>query len=589
MMMPAEENQTIPQVAKSDNKFWILLSCALILLTSIPYIYAEMISNGRDCTLAGSNVPDYSVYLTWSALAKNGILFDPHLYTTNASVGMLINPAYLVIGWISALFHLPIIVGYQVGRCLAIVAFVFTLRWFLDNSFTNHEGNNNFSKFSALLICFSTGIGWMLPTVPQNGSIDTWQVEAITFLSLYLYPHFIVSFILLLGAYGFLIKAELEKSLIPAAYAGLCLLLLTLIHTYDIITVAIATIVYLILNRMLQSQPTDLKSILGSVSRFALAGLIALPGFLYVTWEYNHDPLLASQNLPVQSAPILSVAEGFGLISVFALTGLWLTLTSKSKLSNNQNQNDDPKIVRSASLFVASWAIGSIIAIYLPFAFQRKLIEGVHIPLCILAAVGFKIISERIKLNSGDSKIKLAQLGFIGLTSIGLFVYMNGDIIRINQNNIYHNREFLDSGEFDALNWVKWHTPSDSIVQALPRVALSDQGAIFAQDATLQYYVPCLTLRHEYVGHWSLTPQAEAREFNLLIGSSTVNDPSDSIARLKATGINYIIFSQKKNPNPAAIKAYGGLLGYSAVPSYYELVYSNPDADVYKLDFSSPR
>ena len=41
---------------------------------------------------------------------------------------------------------------------------------------------------------------------------------------------------------------------------------------------------------------------------------------------------------------------------------------------------------------LAIWFVMSLALAYLPFWFQRKLIFGAHIPLCILAAISFDLI-----------------------------------------------------------------------------------------------------------------------------------------------------------------------------------------------------
>ena len=53
----------------------------------------------------------------------------------------------------------------------------------------------------SLVICFSAGLGW-IPGLWETGSlggpVDKWQPEAITFLSLYIFPLFIVSLLLMI-------------------------------------------------------------------------------------------------------------------------------------------------------------------------------------------------------------------------------------------------------------------------------------------------------------------------------------------------------------------------------------------------------
>ena len=55
----------------------------------------------------------------------------------------------------------------------------------------------------------SSGIGWLIPHVQSPvGSVDVWQPEAITFLSIYLNPLFLAGLILMLGSFYYLLLAR---------------------------------------------------------------------------------------------------------------------------------------------------------------------------------------------------------------------------------------------------------------------------------------------------------------------------------------------------------------------------------------------
>src|SRR2546421_130161 len=133
-------------------------------------------------------------------------------------------------------------------------------------------------------VCLSSGLGWLpfwwhLPGT--NKPVDTWQPEAITFLSLYLSPLFCFSMALQIGILTLLLLGERTRQIRYAVTAGILGFILGLVHSYDIITIAAIWLSYLLWQSGVQAfrrSGVPFTSWLHA----AVAGVIAAPAVYYI-------------------------------------------------------------------------------------------------------------------------------------------------------------------------------------------------------------------------------------------------------------------------------------------------------------------
>ena len=78
-----------------------------------------------------------------------------------------------------------------------------------------------------------------------TGSVDIWQPEAITFLSIYLNPLFLAGLLLMLGLVLLAGACAARGQGAIRGIRGLHLLVLGNVHTYDVLTVACVWTAYL--------------------------------------------------------------------------------------------------------------------------------------------------------------------------------------------------------------------------------------------------------------------------------------------------------------------------------------------------------
>ena len=102
-----------------------------------------------------------------------------------------------------------------------------------------------------------------------------------------------------------------------------------------------------------------------------------------------------------------------------------------------------------------AWVAVVPLLVYLPFNLQRRLVEGVQIPLSLLAALGVAKISN---LNLNLNLITAITLTVLSSTNV-MLVAGNCLALRARPAPIYR-----DAGEVAALNWLDGQVEPDDVV-----------------------------------------------------------------------------------------------------------------------------
>lgn len=508
---------------------------AAVFLASLPYLWGWYITPPGYVFLGLThNIDDGAVYLSWICQIANGRLTYINMFTAEPVRACQFNVLFLVMGLAARLMHIPIILVYHLFRVL--LGFLFVLvAWAFSKQFFDSLRDR---KLFIPLLCFSSGIGWLfLDYTAPMGPVDNWQPEAITFLSMYLNPLFLCGLILMLLAFYFLNHARRTGRPRHYLYAGLFLLLLGNIHTYDVVTVAAVWTAYL-LSAIVVDRRVPMRDILLSL----LAGLVALPSVGYQLYLYKIDEVFrARANSPAPSPQVWAYFAGYGLVLAFALFGGW-------------------SLIRRADrrmMLPLVWSVLGFALPYLPIAQQRKLIMGLHIPLCILCVYGLTRGLERV-----HEMVRWAIAGTIVLFSLNSnFAFLARDIGLLNQGQtVTHYLPYATRDEMVAMQWLKHHGSQRDIVFAPP---------------TFSLFTPALAGLKVYYGHWSETPNyaSKLREWMAFINEST--DVRIRLNILKRTKARFYV------SGPPATVELGGQLAEVMRP-----VWRYKDVIIYELCFA---
>ncbi len=360
-----------------------------------------------------------------------------------------------------------------------------------------------------LVLLFAVAMVWFLAG-PRAGldPVDTEpnlvMPEAITFLTAYLNPLFAASMALLLVALIAGERALREGNRRQAVIGGVAGLLLANMHTYDAVPLLATLGVYAV--------------VLGLRERHRVASLAAgygvllaliVPAVAYQSWLIASEPLYRAKAFtPTLTPPLETMLVSFGLLVPLALTGGMALLRRRPETGR----------------FLVVWLVVHALCIYLPaglFPFQRKMCEGFHLVLALLATVGLVQISRQ----AGTAIAWLAtwpRLRGVGpvfavradlvcrraawstpVALFGLVLLAPSNILFVastleatannNQQKVYAALMppfAIPDGEWTALLWMHDNLPKEAVVACLPMVG---------------NYLPGRAARTAFLGHWAET------------------------------------------------------------------------------------
>lgn len=587
-MKPELEHDSDKPDSESANTRWaIWVGSLTVALTMVPYLLGYSFAGNRHFMWLGYNLDDSCVYLSWLRQAFDGSFRAINMFTTEPQHGQLLNPFFLVLGILARLLHLPLLVVLHASR-LFFGGCLLTIVWRLI-LYSTH--NSCEQRVSFLFVCFGSGLGWIPGVWPA--AIDAWQPEAITYLSLYLSPLF--CFALSLQALSALLfmKAIQSGSARYVFWAGIAVCLLGLTHTYDVITMMAIFGAYAVAISALRYIASPTRPLIYA----AIIGIIALPAVLYIKHELDTENVFHQRmEVPTRSGPLGLVLVGYGLLmalAVYTVVRLVRITRSPKDESRESPIQSTPELLYR--VFLVIWLVTNIAVSYLPvdkFPFQRKMLQGAHIPVSILAGIGAAHLIGRIRGMDTKWKYAAAITSLTLVAGISNILFMVRDVTSFEINLIqttHMHRPYLEPGELSALRWIETNTPPGTAIQPLPW--LGGSGGHFAPvDVTMACFTPGLINRPVYCGHWGETPGyseklAELARFAL--PEPRMTDQA-RIELLRKMRVAYVLFSQKQKEDQPVDEAADRLApmfrGLIPVPGYLVKVFSNSDVDIYKVN-----
>jgi len=520
-----------------------VVSFVLILVTCIPYAYGYF-SRPDGHTYSGIDFltpGDTNTYLSMIEQVKQGHWSFVNLYTSEEHPRVYVHLLWLLIGLMAKIFSLSPLVAFHVARILLIFAFVYVIVRILHYLF---GGDNRKIILALLLICFASGVGIFVdgflhnPPESIQHPVDTWVPEAIPFLSMMHSPHYIASTALLLFSLYWIMRAFLERRYRFATYAGMCAALLIATHPFYVPTLyAVAGVwaLYVFVKNMRQNYQVGIL--------YLIYFAISAPVMVYFLWLNNISIVFhqwSAANDLASPSPWMYVF-GFGLVIPFAIYGAYRSwLDTKLR-------------------FVIYWVLVNIVLLYTPFTFQRRLVEGLFVPLAILATVGIYQIYMTIRKRSWRVAVAYIMvlavflpLGNIQLISQDLFFYSD-------PNNRYYYYYYPPTGEIEAFEWLKNNT---------------DESAIVLSSSEVGNFLPAYSGRRVFVGH---NPQSiyfglKVSLAERFFGSETSEDAKKAF--LDEWNISYVVYADRD-------KQYRGFVEPEG--AYLEKVFSTNAATVYRV------
>ncbi len=465
------------------GKAWLL--SATVSVSWLPYLFGWLITPLKMRYLwLIYNPDDQNVHLMWARQAMEGAWRFHDLFTTEPHPGLFFNLYALLLGWFCRLTNIPLHFGYQIFRTAVAFAFLATAFWF-GSLFLRGERTR---KAYQWLVCFSSGLGflpvlwwWQTKNRPPFYFVDVspelTMPEANSFLSVCVAPMAALGVTLVMLFLGNLYRAcQLlgANSRSHLLLAVLCGVVVANVHSYAAVPMLIAVALWQLSHAAFTGTMLWRRWAISAAAGLPCMVVLAIQAFVF-----SQDPAFAQKAATPTLTPSPFILLGsYGIVALMAVLAL-LTIGHRLR----QSETD--------WLLPLSWLIALMIAIHLPVSFQRKMIEGLHVVLCLLAAVAWERWTQRF--NEIRHRLALAALVFLTVPSQGAFLALNG--YWMVHNNLLPERRlmptyFLSETHLQLMGWLRENAEKDDAVLCHPM---------------LGNYLPVLTGRKVFVGHWAET------------------------------------------------------------------------------------
>ena len=499
-------SSTAQQVQSRDRKHKLRetkLLHILILLHALaisgPYAWAALVVPW-DAIWGGLlySPDDANVHLAWARQARDGHFFIRDLFTTenlsDNSRPLFFNALTFLIGLLSRLSTLNVVICYHAIRVLCAILGLYAL-----HALTKRWSDDWRVRISTVaLAAFAGGAGWIGELAPQvlagrvwidRAGSDLMMPEAWGFASNFLFALNSASFLLLCLTYERLLRARDgdRKSLLPAMLAAF---FLANIHTYDALPlIAIITLASLIQARRDGFDRPKLQASL------AVIGAALAPIAWQVVVYASSEEFKLKANTPTPAPALLDLLGSYSPLLLLSVVGI--VAVRKGRL----------QVLADGRVWPLVWAVATLLMIYAPVSFARKMIEGLHLPLAFGAALGLVALLEKVP----RSVQRAAWIGAASVLSLSMLLFAAWCISprTLGDNNLSRRLMpplYLARGDAEAL----------AFLDALP--ASEKSGLAVLCFVKAGSYVPRATGMSVFWGHWAETlshnrKMAEAQMF----------------------------------------------------------------------------
>ncbi len=537
---------------KKEWRFIVLLSAVLMITTTAPLVYGFLTTDANHhFTATHFSMPnDWFVYYAYITQGAQGHILFYDLFTAEPHQPTL-NIFWLAVGLMAGLFNLSPEVALNVARLILMPIAVITV-YVLSALFFEQK---KMRALVTLIITTSSGLGMLLIGRIIHYShnyfngiswwpIDLWVPESGVFTMLYYSPHFVASFILILLYFiQLILYVRTEKwrhSLWAAVSAGIVLSF----HPFHAPTIfGVAGIYFLTLCVF------DRKWIKPGIIHGAMLVACCAPAIGYYAYLLNNDWVMAQkavQNICTSPALWLTLV-GYGGFWLFALYGSWRIVRESTPSASH--------------LLLVVWAWVQLSLLYAPFNFQRRLNEGLLVPMVLLSALGisaYLYAHPEIISRVWKSQYRFFVLAILGLamTITSLFHVAVDISIYMGQPEGLHR---IPKGIQEASQWLA-NTPSQSIIL--------NSASIGANP------VPAYSGRRVYAGHGVETPQWRDKQKSIEEFFHRNHGEEEELLFLGNAGIDYIFYGPEEM-----------MLGDYAPheKSYLSEVYTHNGVRIYKV------
>lgn len=511
----------------AERRWCWVRAILVVALSTVPYLWCwwHTPPGRRFCwVLYGRD--DHAVYMDWMRQAAEGHFFLRNLFTTDPQSGRLTNILFFLLGqpvrFLGASPELMLQVA-RIGFGALLLVLIYRFAAYFTESLLARRAA---FWFAALSSGFGWGLclGWYggLPQPPT----DFWQPEGFTYFSIYSTALFAVATCAIVGIFCLLLEAERTGKRKYASWAGLVALALGNFHSYDIIHVAAVWGLYLLIKSGVQLARR------GGIpwrcwGDATACAVIGIPTTLLQYYCYRTDPVFQQRaNYATLSPAFAAYALGYGLVLILALAGSIVLLRQRSPLKTAQRW------------MPIAWVIAGFGVAYLPLAFNRKMIMGTHVPMCLLAGLAAAALAERIcpsRQTKTEKRIR-RTVPVRAAVIVGLIV-----LLTVPTNLLRTLEDIAETGDHPQdLNWFSAYWPQADLKATTWIRTHTPQDAAFFCTPLSGRYIAATAGRAVYVGHWGETPRFSERIGATIDFFRQPQTPEARLLQLHTCATNYV-------------------------------------------------
>ncbi len=362
-------------------------------------------------------------------------------YITEPHPPVLIHPQYVLLGKVSGITGVPPVVVFHVARAglglaLLLIAFAFIA------AVTPHYAVR---RDAFLLLATGGGMSWATSFAGFLAS-DATIPESMTFPSMLGNPHFPLATALFTLVPLAVLGTFPEFSWRRAAWATVCTIALAAIQPFLLVSQAVVFSSWaLVMVRLGHPWRQFFRPTL------IMVFLAPVPVAAYLGLQLYGDPVLSrwmAQNAAFSPPPWAylwgygpaALLAGVGAGAVLRAPGRWLTVPG--------------------GRFFAAWFVAGGVMLYAFGPWERRLSEGYHLPIVLLAAAGLHaVVRPRLSLRA----FRWTRAGLIGLGVVGNIWLMAVPVIGSQTALEPH---YIAQADADALAWLAGATRDDVVLSA---------------------------------------------------------------------------------------------------------------------------
>jgi len=368
-----------PPVSRKEWGMVLLVGLLLVGITAVPYLLAYLtVQPGMVFTGTLMNPEDTQTYFAKMLQGYDGRWLYTIVFTAEPHSPTFLGGFYFFLGHVARWTGLTLTAVWHLARAVSVLLLAAAVYGFVAYFVTSRR-----TRLTAFLTAvFGAGLGWLLFLFGQTYWLDAFPVdfkmpEAHLFFSSLTFPHIILSTALLLASFWALLQALTHKDSARGwAFAGLASVInlaLSVLHPLLVYLIVLTYGLYWLFLALRARQMLWREG-------FLLVAALVLPGLLNLYYGYSlltNEVLRGwdAQRESTLSPPWPHWLLAYGPLLLLAGLHAYRQWRSGQKLSAHW-------------LFLWTWVLAAALLVYAPLNSQRRFVQGVHVPLSILAAAG---------------------------------------------------------------------------------------------------------------------------------------------------------------------------------------------------------